>query len=143
MDEESLLACVAHVDLNPIRAALAETLETSDHTSVQRRIEAQQQEAALERRESQDASADVPAATETRRDPSCSSADRFLAPVEIDESGIVVGACCHRDGTRCSDKGFLAMSVTDYLECSTGPHDKPSRTSEARRRRMFHRFSNG
>ncbi|MEI7460278.1 MAG: hypothetical protein WCK15_12780, partial [Pirellula sp.] len=38
LDEESLLACAAYVDLNPIRAALAETLEASDYTSVQRRI---------------------------------------------------------------------------------------------------------
>jgi REP element-mobilizing transposase RayT len=38
LDEESLLACAAYVDLNPIRAALAETLESSDYTSVQRRI---------------------------------------------------------------------------------------------------------
>lgn len=39
-DEASLLACAAYVDLNPIRAAICETLEESDHTSVQRRIEA-------------------------------------------------------------------------------------------------------
>jgi hypothetical protein len=38
LDEESLLACAAYVDLNPIRAALAETLEASDYMSVQRRI---------------------------------------------------------------------------------------------------------
>ena len=30
LDEETLLACAAYVDLNPIRAALAETLEASD-----------------------------------------------------------------------------------------------------------------
>jgi len=39
LDEESLLACAAYVDLNPIRAAIAETLETSNFTSVQRRIQ--------------------------------------------------------------------------------------------------------
>ena len=40
LDESTLLACSAYVDLNPIRAAMAETLEQSDFTSVQRRIEA-------------------------------------------------------------------------------------------------------
>ena len=40
VDEASLLACAAYVDLNPIRAAICQTLETSDHTSVQRRIAA-------------------------------------------------------------------------------------------------------
>ncbi len=37
VDEASLLACAAYVDLNPIRAAMALTLVASDHTSVQRR----------------------------------------------------------------------------------------------------------
>ncbi len=41
-----MLACAAYVDLNPIRAALAETLETSDFTSIQRRIQALQGERA-------------------------------------------------------------------------------------------------
>ena len=40
LDEEAVLACAAYVDLNPIRAAVAETLEGSHHTSVRRRIEA-------------------------------------------------------------------------------------------------------
>ena len=37
--EEALLSCMAYVDLNPIRAGLAETPESSDHTSIQERIE--------------------------------------------------------------------------------------------------------
>ena len=49
LDETALLACAAYVDLNPIRAALAETLEQSNFTSVQRRIEALQDEFAAER----------------------------------------------------------------------------------------------
>jgi len=49
MDEAAILACTAYVDLNVIRAALAETLEGSDYTSAQRRIQdLQAQAAALE-----------------------------------------------------------------------------------------------
>jgi REP element-mobilizing transposase RayT len=37
--EQALLACMAYVDLNPVRAGEADTLEGSDYTSVQARLD--------------------------------------------------------------------------------------------------------
>ena len=39
LDEKALAACMAYVDLNPIRAMLAHSPETSAHTSIKRSIE--------------------------------------------------------------------------------------------------------
>jgi REP element-mobilizing transposase RayT len=38
LDEAALAACMAYVDLNPIRAGLAKAPEVSDHTSIQKRV---------------------------------------------------------------------------------------------------------
>jgi hypothetical protein len=101
LDETSLLACAAYVDLNPIRAALAQTLEASDYTSVQKRLWSRKA-AALPPRRSKSASPQP--------------LDGYLAPLTIHERTDPLGPRCHRGGLRCSDKGFLPLSTEAYLE---------------------------
>ena len=45
LDEKALAACLAYVDLNPVRAGMAKSPETSDFTSVKRRVQQRNQEA--------------------------------------------------------------------------------------------------
>lgn len=103
-DEASLLACAAYVDLNPIRAAMCETLEGSDHTSVQRRIEAASEP--VEHLEDQHEGKPI-----SQRE----SVDGFLSSLSIDEQSDPIGPCESVTRSRCSDKGFLAVSLKDYL----------------------------
>jgi hypothetical protein len=43
LDEKALAACAAYIDLNPIRAGLAESLTDSAHTSIKRCCEQAEQ----------------------------------------------------------------------------------------------------
>ena len=113
IDEEAVLACAVYVDLNWIRACMAETLELSDFTSAQCRIEALKAETEAS---SSNQSVDRPAESRPAE-----LADAFLAPVDLCEAAAPPGpqpAGPQPAGraARCSDKGFLAMSCPEYLE---------------------------
>lgn len=108
LDEAAILAGAAYVDLNPIRAAIAQSLDTSEHTSLARRIEAFRASLALH------SSNDNPSAVAEPTQQS-QQVDSFLAPLEIDERQDELGPRPSSDGARCSDKGFLAMPLATYL----------------------------
>ena len=81
---------------------MALTIEQSDHTSVQRRIEGMREDAQAEQR---------PKVGST--DP---RADEFLSSLTIDEVSDSLGPCGNTTGERCSDKGFLTLSESDYVQ---------------------------
>lgn len=129
IDEGVQLACSIYIDLNCIRAGMAETIEQSKYTSIGRRFQALQDNlshldlkevdiSGVEHAENEAAGqktleaelGDLP-----RRD-HCGSADSFLAPINVCESVKTPGPDANQTGTRCSDKGFLSMSAEEYLE---------------------------
>ncbi len=104
LDETAILACAAYVDLNPIRAAMAQTIETSDFTSGQQRALMLHAEASHHRSPKKSMSKQAKPIAHS------------LCPLSIDELKDAIGACCNTEGNRASDKGFLPMSLASYLE---------------------------
>ena len=120
LDEAAIAACSAYIDLNPIRSGLAESIETSDHTSAQKRSCDLQAKAIATIIESAAAQA-TPAATEIRTEspqpaPTRPDYARHLSPIDLQESTKTPGPDLHVAGDRCSNKGFLPMSTEKYLK---------------------------
>ena len=104
LDEAGLMACAAYVDLNPIRAAMAEMLETSDYTGAKERLDD------LSERQSK--------STDTHRWERSTRRRRsgWLSPLEIREASDPIGTDASHDGRRASHKGFLSCSLAEYLK---------------------------
>jgi hypothetical protein len=131
VDEAGLLACAMYVDLNPVRAALAESIEQAEFTSAYDRIEAEKG-AEIESAAFDLVAVDNAKALEVRRGaarsvvggkrgrvaksrkPKCVKRDGWLAPLTLGRK-LASDPEASRSGLRASDKGFLNLNWQDYL----------------------------
>ncbi len=129
-DEAGLLACSMYEDLNPIRAAMAQTPEESMHTSAYDRIEGLKgttipsAAAELVVMETDEAGRIHRTSTpkqmrqrnsdaKKKRGPSILR-DAWLAPLTLNERS-PIGPQVSKTHVRASDKGFLSMDLRDYI----------------------------
>jgi len=132
MDETGLLACAMYVDLNPIRASMAECPEKASHTSAHDRIHAgrgkQINSAAFDlvpitNQEAGDKITKNPIAELKKQQKSKKSnptgrriaCDAWLSPLTLDKQLLSLDPQVHGDGLRASDRGFLQITWEDYL----------------------------
>jgi hypothetical protein len=117
LDESALAACLAYVELNPIRARIAETPESSQFTSVYERIQALGDgvaDAVIQ--PATTSPGEEIAATESHVHSEVETAStvaraEWLSPFELSEE--IVNSPV--PGARASNKGCLPMSFAAYL----------------------------
>ncbi len=114
VDETSIFACSAYVDLNPVRAGVAEVPAESQYTSVYERIQAEKtsrKEKTRAKVRKRQVSRSRSSVVKGGGQATFARGDDWVTPVTVDErSSAYRGAMPSTTGKRASVKGFLGMS---------------------------------
>lgn len=107
IDEAALLACSVYIELNPVRAGLADSINSCDYTSILARINSLH----LEKERMNQIVAKMPSPIDIS-----SMADSFLAPIQLDPNCLSSNPQISQTGCRASDRGFLNLTREQYIE---------------------------
>jgi hypothetical protein len=113
------VACSAYVDLNPVRAGVAETPEESQYTSIQTRIESEKgsvKAKGIQKRINK-RSRKGRKIISSKDQMAYVRKDDWLAPLTINTRSVShLGPMPSKSTKRASDKGFLTMSFDAYVQ---------------------------
>lgn len=113
LDDATILVCMQYADLNPIRAGITDSIESSDFTSGQDRLTDLQQASKL--------------TTTKAADHTCEYGKNagWMVPVQLEPKRMAVRQ--NPAKRRCSNKGFLSMTLAEYLQLQDWTSTLPRR----------------